>query len=124
MANAAQKKWMETITKWYFNWGWRSGSPSYDLVGFCTLQRHHVMGRKAKHNKVAIGEWFVLPIPFIYHDVSSDHPHNVTHHKHAFTDRFGPQSELFKQMIESMVELEIDLPFGQDVINAIMDTRK
>lgn len=124
MANAAQKEWMQTITDWYFDWGWRSGSSSYDLVGFGTIQRHHVMGRKAKHNKVAIGEWFVLPIPFVYHDVNSNHQLNVTHHKHAFTDKFGLQSELFKEMIESMVDHGATLPFGDDVINAIMDTRK
>jgi len=124
MANAAQKKWLQTITEWYFDWGWRSGSPSYDLVGFGSIQRHHALGRKAKHNKVPIGEWFVLPLPFIYHDVNSNNPDNVTYHKHAFTDRFGLQSELFKGMIDSMVELGIELPFDDDVINAIIDTRK
>ncbi len=124
MANAAQKKWMQTITEWYFDWGWRSGSLSYDLVGFGSIQRHHVLGRKAKHNKVAIGEWFVLPLPFIYHDVSSDSPYNVTYHKYMFTEQFGLQSELFKGMIDSMVETGITLPFGQDVIDAIIDTKK
>ena len=124
MPNTAQKKWMQTITDWYFDFGWRSGSSSYDLVGFATIQRHHVLGRKAKHNKIAIGEWFILPLPFVYHDVSSNHPHSVTHHKNLFTERFGLQSELFKEMIESMVESGAALPFGLDVINAIEDTRR
>lgn len=124
MANTAQKKWLETITEWYFDFGWRSGSASYDLVGFATMQRHHVLGRKAKHNKVAIGEWFVLPLPFIYHDVSSNHPHNVTHHKNLFTERFGLQSELFMEMISLMVEGGTTLPFDIMVIDAIMDTRR
>lgn len=119
MANAAQKRWMETISNWY------------EQVGFIDLelesylfQRHHVAGRKYKHNKVAIGEWFILPLPFNLHDVSSDHPLNVTHHKNKFTEKFGLQSVLFKEMIESMVELGVILPFDQDVINSIMDTRK
>lgn len=119
MANAAQKKWMQTVSEWY------------EQIGFIDLelesylfQRHHVAGRKYKHNKVAIGEWFILPLPFALHDVSSDHEFNVTHFKNRFTEKFGLQSELFKEMIDSMVLHGFDLPFGDVVINAIMDTRK
>jgi hypothetical protein len=121
MANTAQKKWMETITEWYHNTGYRYGS----LNECYRVQRHHVVGRKGKHNKVDIGHWFVLPLPFFYHDVSeSNNQLNITHHKNSFTDKFGLQSELFSYMISSMIEQGIELPFGTDVINAIEDTRR
>ena len=119
MANAAQKKWMQTISDWYQCTGF-SGL----VLNEYQFQLHHVVGRKAKHNKVSIGEWFILPLPARYHDVSSNNPFNVTHYRHIFTLEFGLQSELFKEMIDSMVESGIKLPFGDDVINSIMDTRK
>lgn len=120
MAKAIHKKWMTDIAEWYREVGFKN----LELKTWYDYHLHHVGGRKLKQNKTPIGDWFILPIPAPLHDVNSDHPYNVTHHKHAFTDRFGLQSELFKEMIESMVDHGATLPFGQDVINAIMDTRK
>jgi len=121
MAKAIHKKWMNDVAEWYREVGFRGphlGNIWHDF------QLHHVGGRKLKQNKVPIGDWFILPLPVHLHDVGSDHPYNVTHHKNAFTDRHGLQSELFKEMIDSMVDHGADLPFGDDVINAIMDTRR
>jgi len=120
MASALQTKWLSMITDWYND----AGYEDYQLNRCYNVQRHHCCGRKAKHNKVAIGHWFVLPLPFIYHDVSSNDIYNVTHHRHNFTGHFGLQSELFKEMISSMILFGYELPFGQDVIDAIMDTRR
>lgn len=121
MANAEQKRWMQAISEWYRDIGFTQLGLNNSWYDF---QLHHCGGRKLKQNKVSIGDWFVLPLPVRLHDVNSNHPHNVTHHKHAFTKRFGLQSELFKEMIDSMVECGITLPFGQDVIDAIEDARK
>ena len=118
-ANAAQKKWMNDITEWanenihmlY------TGGYAQD----CNFQRHHVLGRSAKKNKVAIGHWFIIPVPFDLHDISSNDPLNVTHHKHAFTDRFGNQRDLFLQMVEEMRDDGYELP-PLDVCEAIRCT--
>lgn len=119
MPNAAERKWLQTISDWYHEIGFID----MELESYL-FQCHHVGGRKYKHNKVKIGHWFVLPLPFDLHDVSSNNPLNVTHHKHAFTEKFGLQSELFKEMINSMIDHGFDLPFGDVVVDAIMDTRK
>ena len=106
-ANAAQKKWMSDITEWAENniqilYGdeW-SNKP---------IQRHHVLGRSAKHNKVEIGHWFILPVPFELHDVSSNHDLNVTHRKKAFTREFGKQFQLFEKMCLSMEDYGYNMP--------------
>jgi len=60
MANAAQKKWMQTISEWYQDIGFsnpRLNNTWYDF------QLHHVGGRTLKHWKVPIGHWFIIPIP-------------------------------------------------------------
>ncbi|HHZ95115.1 MAG TPA: hypothetical protein EYN67_06045 [Flavobacteriales bacterium] len=117
-ANAKQKQWMKDIAEWAENniqilYGneW-SNKP---------IQLHHVLGRSAKHNKVAIGHEFVLPVPFVLHDVSSDHPSNVTHYKHKFTDKYGKQRDLFLQMIEDMRDYGYELP-PYDVCESIRGT--
>ncbi len=116
--NEKQKQWMKDITEWaedniqlfygvnYFN---------------ANIQRHHVLGRSAKHNKVDIGHWFILPIPFELHDVSSNHPENVTHRKKDFVKRFGNQRDLFLMMVEDMRDRGYELP-PAEVCKAIMST--
>jgi len=119
-ANAAQKNWMNDITDWAYEniHMLYTGGYAQD----CNFQRHHVLGRSAKHNKVAIGHWFIIPVPFDLHDISSNDPLNVTHHKHAFTKRFGKQTELFSEMMADMDMCGYEVP-SQEIYNAIMETR-
>ena len=119
-ANTAQKQWMKDISEWPYNniHNMYDGGYAQD----CNFQLHHVLGRSAKHNKIAIGHWFIIPVPIDLHDVNSNHPLNVTHSKHAFTDRFGKQSELFGWMVHEMEEDGYIVP-NTDVYRAIMGTR-
>ncbi len=87
------------------------------------IQYHHVAGRTYKQNKVLIGPWFVIPLPFSLHDVSSNDSLNVTHHRHAFSEAFGSQRDLWLDMIEWFKKRDIELPFGDDVITAVMDSK-
>ena len=117
-ANAKQKQWMKDITEW--------AEDNIQLVyGVnylnANIQRHHVLGRSAKHNKVEIGHWFILPIPFELHDVSSNHPENVTHSKKDFVKRFGNQRDLFLMLVEDMRDCGYELP-PEEVCEAIMST--
>ena len=119
-ANAAQKKWMSDITEWSIcNLGLLYG-PEYDGAA---IQRHHVLGRSAKHNKVAIGHWFILPVPYELHDPNESHYLHVGKCKHAFTAQFGTQRSLFMKMYNDMYEQGYDMskiPF--EVTLAIGDT--
>jgi hypothetical protein len=118
-AGKAQRQFMSDIAEWAIcNTGLLYGD-EYDGAN---VQLHHVLGRSAKHNKVAIGHWFILPVPFELHDVSSNHPDNVTHCKKSFVNRFGSQSSIFQVMVSCMVEDGYAIP-SMDVIDAIMDTR-
>lgn len=117
-ANAKQKQWMSDIAEWANN---NNLGLLYDYDNGRGVQLHHVLGRSAKQNKVAIGHWFIIPVPFDLHDVGSSHIHNVTHHKHEFTKRFGSQRSLFNDMVNDMRMEMYALP-PTEVINAIMDT--
>lgn len=89
------------------------------------FQIHHPVGRtrvvRLGALKVHVGQWFCLPLLIELHDVSSNHPHNVTHFKHAFTEQYGKQSELFRAMCEQL-ERDWPLPFPHEVIEAVLNT--
>lgn len=109
-ANAAQKKWMSDIADWAINNIGMLYTSEYDDA---IPQLHHVLGRSAKQNKVVIGHWFILPVPFELHDVSSDHPLNVTHNKKAFTAMYGMQRALFDSMYYSMINQGYTVPTNE-----------
>ena len=117
-ANARQRQWMSDIAEWAED---NIGALYQGHVN-APFQLHHVVGRSAKHNKVAIGHEFIIPVPAELHDVSSNHPLNVTHHKKAFVKEFGAQCDLFRVMISAMGNEGYDVP-SMEIYNAIMDAR-
>ena len=118
-ANKAQKQWMSDITDWSIcNLGMLYGE-KYDGA---IIQRHHVLGRSAKHNKVDIGHWFILPVPYELHEPNETHKFHVGHCKRAFTDVFGMQRMLFDSMYYSMINQGYTVP-PNEIHLAIMDTR-
>lgn len=119
-ANAAQKKWMSDMTEFINDNGLGILYPEYgDSVH---MQRHHVLGRSAKHNKVAIGHWFVIPVPFELHDPNVKHEFHVGHCKKAFVKKHGDQRGIFQCLVSCMDKWGYDTP-PMEVYHAIMDTR-
>lgn len=126
-ANAEQRRFMSSISRFIHEVG-LGGLYGAEYEGRTDFQLHHVLGRSAKHNKVAIGHWFVIPVPVELHDVSSNHDLNVTHHKKAFTKEFGDQRGIFQILYSCMDKwndfdsCDFTIP-NREVYNAIMDTR-
>ena len=106
-SRAVEKKWLGRVA-----------AHSCVITGQSNIQIHHCMGREAKSNKYHIGRLFALPIAFELHDVSSNHPLNITHHRKAFVAEYGTEGMLFYMMC-----LELgDIPFEDEVMNAILAT--
>ncbi len=84
------------------------------------VEIHHVLGATAKHNKVAIGHEFILPLSTWYHRECPTL--NVTDHKHLFEANFGTQVELFNKLMD-LYEFHYDkpVPLAAEVIDAIRD---
>ena len=119
-ANAKQKQWMKDIAEFTNDVGLGClYGPEFE--GRTDFQLHHVLGRSAKHNKIAIGHEFIIPVPFELHDVNSNHPENVTHRKKAFIKRFGSQTSIFQVLYAGVAQWGYDVP-SMDIYNAIMDT--
>ncbi len=120
-ANTEQKKWMSDIHEWACENIEKLYGDEY-VYQESPFQLHHVMGRSAKKNKVAIGHWFIIPVPFELHDISSNHHFNVTHCKRNFTNQYGMQSDLFNKMVAMMDDSGYLTP-DIEICHAIKGTR-
>lgn len=100
-----KQDWIETVVNW-------ANSGGLNVLGLPCEQYHihHPAGRTAKHNKKLIGPWWILPIPIRLHDVHSNDPHNVTHHKKAFETCYGSEKQLFKVMVQDMKSRGVQVP--------------
>lgn len=108
----------ELIGRYVERHGPVAGNPDYPI------HHHHVVGRSYVHNKVPIGEYFVIPLPWTLHCVSSDDPNNVTLYPKNFVKTYGKQSGLWWNMVRVMMADDEVMPFGNEVVEAIMDTNK
>lgn len=116
-ATAEQKRWTERIARFADEHG------CFPHNNETEYQLHHVVGRSAKHNKVAIGHWFIIPVETKYHDVHSNNPWNVTHFRKRYQLEFSNQRDQFYSMCMVIKDEDDELPFGDDVLHAILDTR-
>tara|TARA_R110000803_G_scaffold65204_1_gene126347 strand:+ start:432 stop:782 length:351 start_codon:yes stop_codon:yes gene_type:complete len=110
-SKAAEKAWLTRVA----NYGCVVTQQS-------NIQLHHCVGREGKQSKLYIGRWFVLPLAFELHDVSSNHPWNITHHRKTFVEAYAPESWLFSDMCVAMGA--DTLPFEDEVLQAIMETKR
>lgn len=124
LPNAKEKAFLKAVADFHNEHGvgylfgdeWK-GSP---------FQIHHVAGRTYKHNKVHIGHYFILPVVATLHDVSSNHPHNVTHYRHKFSEVYGNQRDLWQKMMFQMQMLgSVDAEYfpDDDIWLSIMSTK-
>ena len=119
-ATAKQKRWLKLVAE---------RLPCIVSGESYSKQIHHCLGRTAKVKGVGnIGHWFILPLAWEYHDVASNSEYNVTHHKQAFTDRFGTEKDLFMDVVYKLGFLAKwdksintdDFP-PQEVVDAILN---
>ena len=120
-ANAKQKLFMSDTAHWCENYAGIAMLYGADWAG-SLFHLHHVKGRSFKHQKTQVGHDFIIPVPIALHDVHSNHPLNVTHHKHAFTDAFGSQGSIYQVMVSSMSLLGYPVP-GEEILNIIGDLK-
>ena len=119
-ANAAQSKLMTDMTDLVneIGLGFLYGD---EYEGCTAMQRHHVVGRSYKQNKVPIGHEFVMPVPYGLHEPNEKHKYHVGHCKKAFVKKFGTQRSIYAKLIDAMVENGYPVP-DQHILDAIQAT--
>lgn len=115
------KQWIENVVE--FGPMIHDGAPRYPP------QVHHVVGRKCRQRIVRsgpaylIGPWFILYLPWRFHDVHSNDEFNVTHFHKKFTKTYGMQTELFAARVELIQNAGLEIP-DNSILEAIAETRK
>jgi hypothetical protein len=121
---ALELKWRGIVADFARETSW-----TYDLFGNCLdsvskFELDHFLGARAKRKvgliSKPVGELAILPIPYELHNVMSDHEFNKTLRPAAFRDRFNRDEILFQNMIDNMKSNGYEIPFSQDIINAIV----
>lgn len=107
--NAEQKRWRELVR----------GLGS--IIDYGPAEIHHPAGRTAKHNKVDIGHWWVLPLTKPLHRLLDDDKTEFDRRAFGFplVGRWDAEKLLFQKVL---ARLEISPP--DEVIEAIMDYRR
>ena len=108
-SKAVEKEWLSRVAEY-----------GCVVTGQSNIQIHHCVGREGKQDKYHIGRYFVLPLAFELHDVSSNHEYNITHHRKDFVEEYGAECDLFYDMCMFLGEL----PFDHQVLAAIMATNR
>lgn len=120
-ANQRQKDFMKDMTSFINEVGLGYLYKGYGCSTY--MQRHHVVGRSAKHNKITIGHDFVIPIPVELHEPNYEHRYHVGKCKKEFIKEFGRQSHIFENLIYGMATNGYGNNIAEtEIINAIMDT--
>lgn len=118
-----EQKWLNTITEFALNSDWLMRH----FGGYCedvySIHRHHVVGRKAKEKvnlvSTPVGHWYVLPLPVELHDVHSNNKYHVAKCRPAFNNTFGTELELFRDLIDSMLDSGYTIPFDLEIMGAL-----
>lgn len=85
------------------------------ISGMTPCEIHHCAGRTAKHNKIHVGHWWILPLTKSEHD-------EVPTWAHGRKER---EKYLFDWVCRKYrIRYRRDVPFGDEVYNAIMGYRK
>ena len=109
-----EKEWLARVTRYAEEHG---EFPTQDFMAF---DRHHVKGREFKHNKVAIGRWYVLPVSKKYHEINNN-AFNVSSYPRRYESEFGTQRDQFLAMCAVIHSEDGSLPFIDEVLHAIGD---
>jgi hypothetical protein len=85
------------------------------ISGQLPCEIHHAAGRTAKHDKVHIGHWWIIPLTQAEHDAVPTWAHGrKEREKYLFEWVCSKYQRIYRR----------SLPFGDDVLKAIREYRR
>jgi hypothetical protein len=123
--SAIEKAWHNTVAQYGRESGWLNKVFGGKVLDPYQFQLDHALGAQTKRKinlvSVKVGEFAVLPMPIELHDLTSKHPLNRTTNPAAFKREFGCPLILWRDFVLEMRERGVELPFGDDIIKAIVE---
>ena len=118
---ALELKWRGIVADFADNTDWLEANFGGHNVNTSQYQFDHFLGAQTKRKPFGrVGEFAIIPIPIKLHERGGSHKLNRTENKKAFDYEFGTAQYLFEGMIYKMRAYCYEIPFSQDIINAIV----
>jgi len=121
---ATELKWRGIVSEfaaestWLVDWFGEYVSDPY------LFEIDHILGAQAKRKinfeSVKVGEYAILPMPFMLHNVLSKHKLNRTTNPGKFRENIIHEKLLFGNMINAMKRDGYGIPFSDEIVNAIV----
>ena len=118
-----EKDWLKTVVDFAESTKWLKAK--YGAI--CNPHRFeidHILGARTKRkiNGVSrrVGELAIMPIPYELHNIKSATPLNRTLSPANYRAVFGHEKQVWLSMINTMHMEGYEIPFDDDVINAIV----
>lgn len=121
---AAEKAWLADVVDFARNSSWL-----HDMYDSCCDNPHffeidHICGAQAKRKingiSVKVGEFAIMCIPWELHNIRSRHLLNRTLSPARYRAEFGHETKVWRSMLDAMVIEGYELPFDNDLIEAVM----
>jgi hypothetical protein len=119
-----EKDWLDVVVEFANESTFLANKYSACLGKHLMFEIDHIIGAKAKRkiNGVSwhVGELAIMPIPFYIHNVLSKHTLNRTTKPGNYRKAFGHEKQVWLEMIRAMQNEGYEIPFSEDVIQAII----
>ena len=122
---AAEKAWLDMVVEFANESTWLAKKYSHVVDRFCKFEIDHILGAKTKRkiNGISerVGELAIMPIPYGLHNIMSKSLLNRTTNPSAYRAVFGHEKLVWLHMIRAMQNEGYDIPFSEEVIQAIIN---
>ena len=118
---AAELKWRGVVADFANNSNWLNEKFGHECWAPYNFEIDHIIGASAKRKPYGkVGELAILCVPWELHNVMAGGKLNRTLNPSAFRNEFGHEKELFQSMIHNMKRDGYEIPFSDEIVNAIV----
>jgi hypothetical protein len=122
---AAEKAWLEMVVEFANESSWLKNKYGHVTGMYSRFEIDHILGAKTKRKirgvSERVGELAIMPIPFDMHNVMSKcHFLNRTTNPSRYREAFGHEKLVWLHMIRAMQNEGYEIPFSEEVIQAII----
>ncbi len=119
----AEKDWLDVVVEFGATTNWiKSKYP--EVASNAAFQIDHIIGGKAKRkiNGVSwrVGEFAIMAIPAKLHESGGSHIFNRTEKPGNYRKKYGHEKQVWLEMIRAMQDEGYEIPFSEEVIQAII----
>jgi hypothetical protein len=119
----AEKDWLDVVVEFGATTNWlKSKYP--EVASNAAFQIDHIIGGKAKRkiNGISqrVGEFAIMAIPAKLHESGGSHIFNRTEKPGNYRKKYGHEKQVWLNMIRAMQIEGYEIPFSEEVIQAII----